>query len=270
MGQLELTDGRIDLWHVFTDDAAVRQWADATLAQRASEGVGFDLLSAEERRRAARYTHQEAQRQFVLGRVLLRTALARYTGAHPKSIEFAYNHHGKPALRSPSEMRLEFSLSHTRGLVVCAVALACPVGVDVEDRRRPHTIAPLELARRYFAPAETAVLERLPAERQLAAFLDFWTLKEAFVKACGTGLAMPLVDFAFSLFPGRPPAIAFAGPSQHRPEAWQFAQPHLAPEYHIALAVHRGDSGGERGEGSERGAMIVLRGAAQLWPPVVP
>jgi 4'-phosphopantetheinyl transferase len=248
MGTLELTARRIDLWHIFTDEAA----APAREACR-------DLLSAEEARRAERYTHPEARRQFVLGRALLRTALARYTGDDPKSLEFDYNPRGKPSLRSPPDMPLEFSLSHTRGLAVCAVALGHAVGVDAESRQRHRTLSPLELARRYFAPAETAALAGLPAEAQFAAFLDFWTLKEAFVKARGTGLAVPLADFAFSLFPDRPPTIAFSGPGPDRPEAWQFAQPRLAAGYHVAVAVHRpaanpativwrGDGGGERGE----------------------
>jgi 4'-phosphopantetheinyl transferase len=228
MGKLRLTQRQIDLWHIRADEAAALPWPGAAR-----------LLSAEETVRAQRYTHAEARRQFVLGRALLRTALARYTDADPTALEFRYNCHGKPALGRPSDTALEFSLSHTRGLVVCAVTLHDAVGVDVESRRRRSTLAPLELARRYFAPAETAALGGLPAEDQLAAFLEIWTLKEAFVKACGTGLATPLTDFAFSRPAGGAPTISFAPRVAKRSEDWQFAQPRLAAGYRVALAVHR-------------------------------
>jgi 4'-phosphopantetheinyl transferase len=243
MGKLDLTQRQIDLWHVFTDEAAAEPWPDA----------GRRLLSAEEADRAQRYSHPEARLQFVIGRAVLRTAIARYTGDDPRSLEFSYNRYGKPALLRPSGTALEFSLSHTRGLVVCAVALGDVVGVDAESWQRPRGLAPLELARRFFAPAETAALARLPAEEQLAAFLEFWTLKEAFVKACGTGLATPLEDFAFSLSAARTPTISFAPHLTERPEDWQFAQPGLAAGYHVALAVRRP---------AARPCEIVLREAA--------
>ena len=156
---------------------------------------------------------------------------------------------------APPGRRLEFSLSHTRGLVVCAVALGNQVGVDVESRQRQRTLSPLLLARRYFAPAESAVLARLPPEEQLGAFLAFWTLKEGFVKACGSGLARPLGDFAFSLFADRPPMISFAPALPDRPEDWQFAQPRLAPDYQVGLAVRRP---------AASPAIIVLRGEGTL------
>jgi 4'-phosphopantetheinyl transferase len=226
---MELTQRQIDLWHVFTDQPAAQPWRDA----------GGQLLSADEADRAQRYSHPEARRQFVVGRALLRTAIAHYTGDDPQSLEFSYHCRGKPALRRPSGTALEFNLSHTRGLVVCAVALGDAVGVDAESRERPRSLAPLELARRFFAPAETAALARLPAEERLAGFLEFWTLKEAFVKACGTGLAMPLRDFAFSLSAACAPRITFSSDLKERPEDWQFAQPGLAAGYHVALAIHR-------------------------------
>jgi 4'-phosphopantetheinyl transferase len=245
MSTLELTGRQIDLWHVFTERFA--EWA--------SWDACHDLLSQDELQRAQQYTHQEVRQQFVLGRALLRTALARYTGADPKSLEFRYTPRGKPALRPLRGLPLEFSLSHTRGLVVCAVALGDAVGVDVENQQRQRTLAPLDLARRYFAPAETDRLESLPVDEQFAAFLDFWTLKEAFVKARGTGLAMSLADFAFSLLADGPPTISFSPSSGDRPEDWQFAQPRLAPGYHVAISLHRA---------IKHPTKIVLRNASSL------
>jgi 4'-phosphopantetheinyl transferase len=228
MNSLELTERQIDLWHVFTEKITDPALWDAYR----------ELLSQEEAQRERDFIHKGAQRQFLLGRALLRTALARYTGDNPKAVRFSYNRHGKPALDS-SGVPLEFSLSHTRGLVVCAVALRDALGVDVEDQSQPSSLTPLELAQRYFAPAETAALAQLPAEERLPAFLDLWTLKEAFLKARGTGLMTPLADFAFSISSGRPPTISFSSPEQDRPDDWQFAHFCLEARHHIALAAHR-------------------------------
>ena len=94
------------------------------------------------------------------------------------------------------------------------------------------------MARRYFAPAEVAALERWPAEQQKQRFLQFWTLKEAYIKARGMGLSIPLADFAFALSPRRPPTICFAEGCPDDPSRWQFAHIGLGRRYQIALAVH--------------------------------
>jgi 4'-phosphopantetheinyl transferase len=132
---------------------------------------------------------------------------------------------------------LEFSLSHTRGLVVCAVAIKDAVGVDVEWPGRE--VAHAELARRFFAPAEADWLAELPPEEQRAAFFELWTLKEAFIKALGVGMAMPLADFAFSLSGHDSATISFAKPHGERPEEWQFHWCRLAGEYQAAVAIRR-------------------------------
>ena len=132
---------------------------------------------------------------------------------------------------------LEFSLSHTRGLVVCAVALHDAVGVDVEWAGRE--LAHLELARRFFAPAEAERLAGLPPEERRAAFFELWTLKEAFIKALGMGMAMPLADFSFSLSSDGSATISFAQPDGERPDQWQFTRLRLASRYQAALAIRR-------------------------------
>ena len=80
----------------------------------------------------------------------------------------------------------------------------------------------LELARRFFAPAEAERLAELPPEEQRAAFFELWTLKEAFIKALGVGMAMPLADFSFSLSGDGSATISFAQPHGERPDQWQF------------------------------------------------
>ena len=144
-------------------------------------------------------------------------------------------------------MPLEFSLSHTRGLVVCAVALHDAVGVDVECDR--PGLAPLELARRFFAPVEAGLLAGLPPDGQRTAFFELWTLKEAFVKARGMGLGVPLADFSFSLASDGSATISFTQPDGERPDQWQFTRLRLASRYQAALAVRR--------PASERSAVVI-------------
>jgi 4'-phosphopantetheinyl transferase len=161
--------------------------------------------------------------------------LSCYLGGDARDFQFQYNPYGKPALKSPCRLPLEFNLSNTRGLVVCAVTLGHAVGVDVESRDRQTDF--LNLARHYFAPSEAAELERLPVARQPRRFMDLWTLKEAFIKARGMGLSLPLRSFAFSLVPGRSPEIAFLDKQGGDPADWQFAQLDPGNDRQIALAI---------------------------------
>jgi 4'-phosphopantetheinyl transferase len=137
----------------------------------------------------------------------------------------------------PPHHPLEFSLSHTRGLVVCAVALRDAVGVDLEWPGRE--VARAELSRRFFAPAEADWLAALPATEQRAAFFELWTLKEAFIKAVGVGMAMPLADFAFSLAGHDSATISFAKPHGERSAEWQFHRLRLPGEHQAAVAIRR-------------------------------
>ena len=108
--------------------------------------------------------------------------------------------HGKPALRRPANHAdLRFNLSHSKGLVLYAVANGREVGVDVEQIRR---VADFErITEQYFSLAERTELGTLRPERKLDGFFGLWTLKEAYVKARGQGLAVPLHDFSVSLQP---------------------------------------------------------------------
>ena len=197
------------------------------------------ILSDEERARCRRFVFDVHRRQFLVAHALVRTTLSRYTGTPPARWTFETNEYGRPEIAGPAGgPPLRFNLSHTDGLVACAVTLARDVGVDVEylDRRRP---ADLEIAQRYFAPAEVDALEGLPAAERLAAFFDFWTLKEAYIKARGMGLALPLRHFAFRLASASNPAIAFDPAIVDDPAGWHFELARPTPTHRLALAVRR-------------------------------
>ncbi len=225
MHGLPLAEGHVHLWHVFCDAVGDRQLL----------GRYYELLSEDERQRQRRFVFARDRHQFLVSHALVRTVLSNYTGHDPRAWVFHTNAYGKPEIALPAGLPLRFNLSHTAGLATCAVTAGHEVGVDVEDLERGRQS--LQVARRFFAPAELAVLEQWPPERQPVGFFQFWTLKEAYVKARGMGLSIPLQDFAFSLAPDRPPAISFSARCADHSRAWQFARIRLGGPHQIAVAV---------------------------------
>jgi 4'-phosphopantetheinyl transferase len=159
-----------------------------------------DTLSADEAARADRFHFERDRRHFIAGRGLLRTLLAGYLGRRPAELRFAYGPHGKPLLAETGPLR--FNLAHSQGLALIAITLGREVGVDVEWLDR--TIRHEEIAQRFFSPREQAALAALPAELRAEAFFLCWTRKEAYLKAHGGGLSVPLDSFDVSLTPGAP------------------------------------------------------------------
>jgi 4'-phosphopantetheinyl transferase len=188
------------------------------------------LLDASERARADRFRWAADRDPYIAAHALLRATLSRMTGIGAADLRFRTAKSGKPALDPAQALPdLHFSLSHTRGLAACAVGRPHALGIDAEVWRTP---APIELAARYFAPSEARlVAEQTPAERP-STFYRLWTLKEAYLKATGEGLAAPLDGFAFSL---DPVAITLAAPDCAT--AWQFVEFQPGPAHSLALAV---------------------------------
>ena len=174
------------------------------------ERWAWGLLSAEERIRAERRVRASSRLEFTVAHALKRLMLAEATGADPMTLRFApRDEHGKPALTGGEE-GLDFNLSHTAGAVACAVVSGGGpengIGIDLEAADRRIT---LELADRFFAADETGWIREQPQPDQ--AFLAVWTLKEAFVKAAGRGLALGLTAFSV-----RPPPDQGPGPQPAR------------------------------------------------------
>ena len=195
-------------------------------------------MSPDEHARMARLVFERDRRRFLLTRALVRSALSRYAAVAPDRWSFVANVHGRPELadRPRGVPDLRFNVSHTDGLIACAVTIGREVGVDVEHigRRLIH-----DIAGRFFAPREVRDLHALPADEQARVFFDYWTLKEAYIKARGFGLALPLADFAFTLAPPAPPSISFEPSLEDDPATWQFAQEWPTPQHRLGLAVRR-------------------------------
>ncbi len=154
-------------------------------------GWEAELLSPDERRRANAMADPESRRQYLAGRLALRAILGRCTGRPPADLEFTSGPHQKPELAPiPGAPAWRFSLAHTSGMILIAVASGGPIGVDVESRRR--RLRNFEgLARRILTPAERRAVQSGPPAGHPALFLHYWTAKEACLKAIGTGLARP-------------------------------------------------------------------------------
>lgn len=194
------------------------------------------FLSGQERARRDRIQHPRAFAEFLTGRRLMRTVLGHLLGVAPAAVALLESSRGALSLdpaQNPSG--LSFNLSHTEGLVVLAVAHAA-VGVDVEWLDRPGRT--VELADRYFARAELEALRALPPERQRDRFFELWTLKEAYIKARGLGLAIPLGSFSFSGFEDSELRIEVDASQSDRPDAhWRFGLWDLASRHRLALAL---------------------------------
>ncbi len=158
-------------------------------------------LSADEISRARRFYFERDRRNFIGRRGILRAILATYLETKPSALRFLYNEFGKPRLDDSKEARnLSFNLSHSGELALVAVAIDRDVGVDIEfiDNSMPAE----EVAKRFFSAKEIAALEALPQSLRLGGFFNCWARKEAYIKARGMGLSIPLDSFDVSLIQG--------------------------------------------------------------------
>ena len=200
-------------------------------------------LSDEERARADRYLSADDRHLFLVAHALLRSTLSRYGRRRPEEWQFTTGEHGRPELigESVAATRPGFSLSHTHGLVACLVSDEVDCGVDVEGRGR--VADPRGLAARYFSRAERDALDALPDTQVDTRFLEYWTLKEAYVKARGLGLELPLDGFRFTFEGRRPIGVVFGARIPDQAQRWQFEQCRPGPGHVLAVAVRRGGGG---------------------------
>lgn len=195
------------------------------------------VLDAMEQERASRFVFSRHRVVYIAAHALMRTVLSQVLpGEHPASWHLVEGEHGKPvAWLGNRPAPLSFNLSHTDGIVGLAT-VASPghaVGFDLEKLDRKVT---LDVASRYFRQEEVAWLNGLPPADQPRGFLRLWTLKEAFIKATGEGLARDLASFWFT--PG-PPRVHFTAVPGERSEDWQFEQRVIDGQFVAATGLRR-------------------------------
>jgi 4'-phosphopantetheinyl transferase len=169
-------------------------------------------LNADEQARANRFHFEKDRNHFVAARGILRDLLGKYQRRAPADLQFDYGPQGKPSLRGePQENSVQFNVSHSHGLALLAFARGHDVGIDVELIRPEFAVD--EIADRYFSEEEARELRGLPPSLRAEAFFLCWTRKEAYIKARGEGLQIPLTSFHVSLTPGQPERLKSADSS---------------------------------------------------------
>jgi len=199
------------------------------------------LICTDEKNRLKNIIFSKHRDQFLITRVLVRTALSfNNPHIHPSQWEFATNKHGRPTVSYPVlSTKLFFSISHTNDFIVVAVSLDKEIGVDVECLRNMREY--IDIAKEYFSAHEVEQLLSLPRNEQRARFFVLWTLKEAYVKARGKGLSLPLDEFEFS-FPT--PSLIKArldSSGNENSEIWEFWTIQPKSQYFISLAKMNND-----------------------------
>ena len=225
---LKVANNKVHVWH-----ASLEQPSE--VVQKLES-----FLSEEERQRAERFRYQEHQQAFVVSRGILRNLLNRYTGIQPEQIQFKYNVTGKPFLAGmESGTDLSFNLSHSGLLVLYAFCWGRQVGIDVECIRpmeEMDQVAEMNLSHR-----EYRAYKRVSEQDRLKAFYNCWSRKEAFVKAIGDGMSLPMREIEVSLEAHRPAQLLSIQGSLEQANLWTMHDLKTWDGYAAALVVEGRD-----------------------------
>lgn len=217
----------LHLWYAYPDDLLDMATAQACAA----------LTTAEEQERCQRYKFEKHRRESLATRVLVRSALSHEHALRPEAWRFKENEHGKPFL--DPDCGLHFNLSNSVGLVVCLVAEGGEVGVDVESPARSPQI--MEVVNAVFSSAELAQLEELEGAAKQDRALSLWTLKEAYIKCRGMGLALPLKKISFLYGSAEGIRLEVDLEVDEYPGRWRFCSFDLAG-HRVAAVVEQKDA----------------------------
>jgi len=217
----------VRVWYRFTESIA-----DSELETSSA------ILSDAERARAGRFVFDRDRRDFIVAHALVRRTLSQYDRRSPEAWRIDATGGQKPAIAGDNAGALTFNLSHTHGLVACAIARDTSVGVDVESIER--VTGEHEIAQRFFSPIECRSLDACEPALYRRRFIELWTLKESYLKGIGTGLSHPLHTFSF-IFDANG-GVTFDAPPDVAAADWQFVLAAPSPRYRLALAVRHPSS----------------------------
>ncbi|WP_394687355.1 4'-phosphopantetheinyl transferase family protein [uncultured Xanthomonas sp.] len=224
---VKLGEHDIDIWLAFYEGIG-----EGSLAEI------LPLLDADERKRQVRFLLEDDRKRYLVTRGMVRTVLSEYAEVAPEEWRFQKGRFGRPGIsdgHGVDACALSFNISHTRGLIAIAITLKRAVGVDVEHVALRRIS--LEAARSSFTPEEMAELMRLPAHLRQERFFEYWTFKEAYAKARGLGMAIPLERFGFDLAMERSVRLVADPGLDHDPHRWRFWQCRPAQHHLLALCA---------------------------------
>jgi 4'-phosphopantetheinyl transferase len=214
-------------------DDEVHVWQVDLIAWEKATSSLFELLNLDEQARAERFIFPAPRHQYVISRALLRRALGAYLKIAAGEVRFRTTSNGKPELAASSDLR--FNLSHTQGVTVFAIARHRQVGIDVERIRQGTDV--MELAERFFSRSEVEWLRSQAASEHFASFFSCWTAKEAYIKAQGAGLSLPLDSFGVLPLPesAKLQLQVYRDPEETR--RWSMWRLDLGADLRAALAI---------------------------------
>lgn len=229
--QQNLSKDRIDLWCAFPADIH----DEALLLAYQS------LLSETEQKQYHCFYSAKDRQRYLVTRVLVRITLSRYASISPEQWVFATNAHGKPYITNCAALNkaISFNITHADNLIILAVTHALALGVDTENSKSRKI--PLDIAESYLASGEVADLRALSIELQQQRFFEYWTLKEAYIKARGIGLSIALNQFSFHFPYKHRIELIIKAEQNDVPARWRFWQCRLENDYLMAVCVERAE-----------------------------
>jgi 4'-phosphopantetheinyl transferase len=226
--------------HLTLPEDEVQLWRVDLEAIRSDESRWQQVLSLDESKRASRFHFPSDRQRFVAARALLRAMLAGYLSVAPVDLHFSYSKKDKPSLGGAhADSGVTFNVSHSGGIALYAFARRRDVGIDVEQIRRDFDVE--TIARRFFSADEQSQLADLPVAERVDAFFRCWTRKEAYVKATGDGLSIPLAQFDVSVGPGNIDALLATRVDSSEAKRWLLRDESAGPGYAAALCVRGRD-----------------------------
>ena len=220
LASLQLSSDELHLWY------ANLNWS------RVQREDMEEILSDDERARANRFAFERDRQRFVVSHGLLRRILEGYMRVPASSLHFRYTEKGKPELPGGE---LRFSLSHSSEMVVLAFTRSSQVGVDVEDASR--SLDTEQIAKSHFSRREYQAFSAIPSSFKLEVFLNCWTRKEAYLKAVGVGLSLPLNSVEVTLKPCEEPGILAVHGDGKSAASWSLYNLNLPSGYIGAVAI---------------------------------
>lgn len=223
-GDLSLDQNEIHIWRCSLDQPEQKIMALA------------GTLTDDEAKRAERFHFERDRLHFIAARGILRVILGRYLKVAPVDVHFSYGRNGKPLLAGEKESRLCFNVSHSRDLALYAFTYDGKIGVDVEYIDRDRAIA--HIVERFYSPGEISALKSLPQDKQHDAFFTYWTCKEAYLKAEGTGLSFGLDKVEISMTQEKQVSLAAINGDAQKAALWSLQIMNPAAGYAAALAIN--------------------------------
>lgn len=213
----------------------VHVWRTSLNVAASSLAKFRQILSPDERERADQFHFEVDRRRFVIGRGYLRLLLGEILDMPANTLQFDYDEFGKPSLIPMHVLPLQFNVSHSGDLILIAITVDRAVGIDVE---RVRTDLDLDrIAAHFFSANECKILASLAGHGRYEAFFTCWARKEAYLKATGVGLSLPLHQFDVSFLPDEEPRLLATRPDPTEALRWTLRTLEPGHDYMAALAV---------------------------------